>query len=75
LFYRSDNAMMAVSVASRPVFSTGPPRVLFRGAYFAADGLTNYDVAPDGRRFLMLREGTTAAPAGTSLVIKTLPVH
>src|SRR5258705_198287 len=75
LFYRSGDAMMAISVASQPAFSAGAPRILFRGAYVAGDGLANYDVSPDGRRFLMVREGATLAPAATSLVITTLPVR
>lgn len=69
LFYRSDNAMMVVSVDSRSTFSAGPPRVLFRGSYFAGDGLTNYDVTPDGRRFLMLREDAIAPSKTTDLII------
>jgi Tol biopolymer transport system component len=70
LFYRSGDAMMVVSVATQPAFSAGAPRILFRGAYLAGDGLTNYDVSPDGRRFLMVRDDDQA-PAATSLTIKT----
>ena len=55
LFYRHGNAVMAVEIDGGPVIRAGTPRVLFQGAYLNADGLTNYDVAADGQRFLMIR--------------------
>jgi Tol biopolymer transport system component len=75
LFYRSGDAMMAVSIGTGPTFSAGPPRVLFRGSYFAGDGLTNYDVAPDGRRFLMIRRDPGVPSTATPLAMKSLRVR
>lgn len=64
LFYRNDDAMMAVWFDGRSPRPTGPPRVLFTGDYVADDGVTSYDVAPDGR-FLMLRP-EQGVPSSTS---------
>jgi serine/threonine-protein kinase len=65
LFYRSGDKMMAVDITTQPGFAAGKPRVLFEGGYeptvFTAP---NYDVSPDGQRFLMLKpaEHAQAAP-------------
>ena len=66
LFYRRDDALMAVPVQTEPSFTQGTPEVLFEGPYVLGPG-RNYDVAPDGQRFLMITEGggaedTSAAP-------------
>jgi eukaryotic-like serine/threonine-protein kinase len=56
LFYRADNRMMAVPVTLQPGFSAGKPVVLFEGPWLPTPiTLPNYDVSPDGRRFLMLK--------------------
>jgi serine/threonine-protein kinase len=51
LFYRQDDKLMAVEVETKPTFRAGKPRMLFEGPY-----LGSYDVAPDGSRFLMIKE-------------------
>jgi eukaryotic-like serine/threonine-protein kinase len=56
LFYRIGNRMMAVAVTLQPGFSAGKPEVLFEGPWLPTPlSLPNYDVAPDGQRFLMLK--------------------
>jgi len=48
--------MMAVDVTTLQGFSVGKPQVLFEGLYEPTlTGSANYDVSPDGRRFLMLK--------------------
>ena len=49
--------VMAVPVTTTPAFSAGTPHVLFEGP-FRSDGgaFRNYDVTPDGQRFLMVQE-------------------
>jgi eukaryotic-like serine/threonine-protein kinase len=56
LFYRSGDKMMAVDIATQPSFTAGKPRMLFEGQYEPtwATG-PNYDVSPDGQRFLMVK--------------------
>jgi len=74
LFYRSLNeeAMMIVKIETEPVFTYSTPEVLFKGSYFRSRN-RNYDISPDGQRFLMLKEvGQTeegSAPIQDALVI------
>lgn len=48
--------MMAVPIGLRPTFTAGVPRLLFQGKYGASAGIRSYDVAADGRRFLMVQQ-------------------
>ncbi len=61
LFYRNGDQTMAVEVGTGGAFSAGKPRLLFEGQYFSLPGATHYDVAPDGKRFLMLKNVTPEA--------------
>ena len=56
LYYRHSDRMMAVDVTTTASFSAGKPRPLFEGRYMAIPAFTSYDVAPDGQRFLMVKE-------------------
>jgi hypothetical protein len=49
--------MMAVDVAAHPAFSAGKPRMLFEGQFApsATPSDRNYDMSPDGQRFLMVK--------------------
>ena len=53
-----------VDVPAGPTFTPGNPRTLFSLAgYRRARNRQQYDVSPDGTRFLMIRErGAAAAP-------------
>jgi Tol biopolymer transport system component len=60
LFYRSGNKMMAVEIRTQPSFSVGSRRMLFEGSQYTSPAgpysypFPNYDVSPDGQRFLMV---------------------
>jgi Tol biopolymer transport system component len=72
LFYRSGDKMMAVEIATQPSFAVGKPRMLFEGPYQASPATgPNYDVSPDGQRFLMLKpsEAREAAPTQINVVL------
>ncbi len=63
--------MMSAPVETQPTFKPGTPRVLFQaGGYLGVGGSYvasgNYDVAPDGQHFLMLKEKN--APASSKEV-------
>ncbi|PYU28103.1 MAG: hypothetical protein DMG32_03690 [Acidobacteria bacterium] len=61
LFYRSGNKMMAVDVTTQPSFSAGRPKMLFEGPYVPTPrSFPDYDVSPDGQRFLMLKTSEQA---------------
>jgi serine/threonine-protein kinase len=65
LYYRNGNKMMAVSVTTSPEFRASAPKQLWEGSYSDGSGAScgmpgvtssNYDVTPDGQRFLMVRD-------------------
>ena len=72
LFYRSGDKMMAVDIATQPGFAASKPRMLFEGPYEPTPvTFPNYDVSPDGQRFLMLKpsEQEQAAPTQINVVL------
>jgi serine/threonine-protein kinase len=72
LFYRSGRKMMAVEIATQPGFTAGRPLVLFEGDYVPTPlQFPDYDVSPDGQRFLMLKpiEQEAAAPTQINVVL------
>jgi len=58
LFYRSRDKMMVVSVETEPTVQAGTPKLLFEASYASSwlNQTSNYDVAPDGQRFVMVKE-------------------
>jgi hypothetical protein len=52
--------MMAAAIETGPSFAAAKPKLLFEGHYETTDvfpAQANYDVSPDGQRFLMVKEG------------------
>lgn len=68
LFHLNGGKMMEVSVEATPVMRVSTPRVLFQGSY-----LTSYDVAPDNKRFLMLRPTRPNAIQHLVVVLNAVP--
>jgi serine/threonine-protein kinase len=66
LFYLNEDAVMRVPVESGPAFNAGKPETLFRGAYVRFSALDGqpWDINPDGKRFLMIKEPAAVASAG-----------
>ena len=60
LLYRAPGgAVMAVPVQTEPTFTAGNGEVVFEGSYLVTTPVVpgrTYDVAPDGQRFLMIKE-------------------
>jgi Tol biopolymer transport system component len=61
LFYRNGNKMMVVNVSINPQFSASKPELLFSGWYATDRIAANYDISPDGQRFLMIKGEQTAS--------------
>ncbi len=69
LFYKSNNQLMAVPVTPGPGLGVGTPQPLFPvTGYTSARNRQQYDVAPDGRRFLMIRDRDGGAQGTTVFV-------
>jgi serine/threonine-protein kinase len=70
LFYRSGYRMMAVEITLQPDFRPGKPRLLFERPYRKALWGANYDVAPDGARFVMIQGGEDlTSDSGVKIVL------
>ena len=65
LFYRSGDRMMVAHVTSSPQFSVTKRETAFEGAYIISTPHANYDVAPDGKSFVMIAPAT----GGTQMVM------
>ncbi len=66
LFYRRGEEMWAVSVTTEPsfqpaVFQPGRPMLLFEGRVELGGISHNYDVSPDGKRFVMVQSEEASA--------------
>jgi eukaryotic-like serine/threonine-protein kinase len=65
LFYRRGDSVIAVGVQTDPTFIFGKPVPLFQGTYVGTPiEAGQWDISPDGKRFLMMKEVvSTAKPA------------
>ncbi|MDQ5871140.1 MAG: protein kinase [Acidobacteriota bacterium] len=79
LFYRNGDKMMVVDLATSPTLTLSKPRVLWEGHYSLGTSSScggpgptssNYDVTPDGQRFIMIRdEDQDAVPTTVNVVL------
>ncbi|TDI36338.1 MAG: hypothetical protein E2P02_25555 [Acidobacteria bacterium] len=71
LFYRQLDQMMVVPIESEPTFHAGKAQPLFDAGRFESGfgNYTNYDVSPDGQRFLMIEAEGDSGPARLHLVL------
>ena len=68
LFYRNGDGLMVVPIGGDPR-TAGRPHQLFTGDYDQGDGRRAYDAAPDGARFLMIKQAKTQSPARSTITI------
>ncbi len=73
LYYRdfSGNKMMAVSFNTEPELRVSQPRLLFEGKYYGGSPWgRNYDISPDGTRFIMITdESQSEKPTQINLIL------
>ncbi len=71
LLYRNGDKMMAVAIEREPKFSAGLPRLLFEGRFVGTGPVhaqRNYDISPDGQRFLMIKREEDLMPTELTVV-------
>ena len=68
IFFRQGDALLAASVDTKRAFRAERPRRLFSGAYDGEGRHGAYDVAPDGRRFVMVEDDEASALRELTLV-------
>jgi eukaryotic-like serine/threonine-protein kinase len=73
LFYREGNKLMAVSFPGGSIDAATAPRALFEARFEGTNNMgaetANYDVSPDGRRFVMARRKNLVAPRVIHVVL------
>ena len=72
LFYRNGDKVMVVTVDTNTLrFDIAkPPETLFEGQYLVTPfGATNFDISPDGQRFLMIKESEEQPSAAQLIVV------
>ena len=55
LFYRTGAKLMAATIATAPTLAVTTRELLFEGPFATDNYHPNYDVAPDGKRFVMIQ--------------------
>ena len=70
LFYRSGDALLAVSIETDPTFIAGNAEVVFERQYANPQGGRTYDISPDGERFLMIKQVESASEASQIIVVQ-----
>jgi hypothetical protein len=77
IYYRNGSKMMVVSITTSPQVRASEPRQLWEGRYSDGSGSScgmpgvsssNYDVTPDGQRFLTVRDADSSV-VGTQIVV------
>jgi Tol biopolymer transport system component len=70
MFYVSlENELMGVRVERGQAWRSGAPTRVLQGSYLFANGERSFDIAPDGRRFLMIKNSDTTARPQASIVV------
>ena len=70
IFYAGDSRLMRVSVHADPTPELGVPEVVFEGAYVGrGEHWREFDIAPNGQRFLMLQPGQGVAGHRAQIVL------
>jgi serine/threonine-protein kinase len=69
LHYMDPNGLMAVPLASATSFSAGQPRRLFPVKAFGGRLGADFEISPDGQRFLFILDGPPAAVRPSHLVV------
>ncbi len=69
LFYRNGDRMMSVAIETEPELIASKPVLLFEGRYERSISLFNYDVSPDGERFVMIQGEQETVPTRLNIVL------
>jgi len=72
-YFAPDGALMRVAVADGPAWSAGAPTMVLEGRYVVrpvGNVFRNYDIAPDGQRFLMMKAAAGEGGAPQIVVVQ-----
>ncbi len=62
---------MGVAIETEPELSVGTPRLLFEGRFLPGPSWAprNYDISPDGQRFLMIQREQDLVPTEIIVIL------
>ena len=66
LYYRRDDSVIAVTYEIKGGFTVVNSEVLFQGDYYSTSSDPSWDIHPDGKRFLMMKEDPADSNADKS---------
>jgi len=69
LFFRNGDQLLVAAISTQSAFGAARPKVLFTGPYVRTAGRINYDVSPDGQRFVMLEPGEEESSSQMNVVM------
>ena len=70
LFYRApDGALMGAAVTPDPAWRSSAPARVFQGQYHISPAGRTFDIAPDGRRFLMIKQSSPDEAAAQNRIV------
>lgn len=72
LFYRSGSQLMAVPIQMEPTFTAATPQPLFDWSHRFGSPGRGYDISPDGQRFLMIKDASSATEDRAALGINVV---
>jgi hypothetical protein len=61
--------MMVVTIETVPKFRASVPKELFSGQYESFRSMANYDITPDGERFIMIKLEEGSEPTQINVVL------
>jgi serine/threonine-protein kinase len=70
IYYRDGTSIVAVPVQTEGGFSLGRAQALFEEVYVFDNGCRTYDIHPDGKRFLMMKESKEDVPLTELIVVE-----
>jgi len=70
LFWRNGDKVMAAGVEANTTFAAAKPMLLFSAAYMRHwQGLPDWDITPDGQRFVMIKNSEAESPTQVNVVL------
>jgi Tol biopolymer transport system component len=70
IYYRDGATLVKVPVETEGGFSPGRVQRLFKDVYVPRSSCRNYDIHPDGKRFLMIKESEEELPMTELIVVE-----
>jgi serine/threonine-protein kinase len=70
IYYRDGATLVKVPVETEGGFSLGRAQSLFKDVYVPRSSSRNYDIHPDGKRFLMIKESEEGLPMTELIVVE-----